>query len=204
MGMNTDPSKQTIPTAIPRTAPIREPGRFTAVPLTKNEISLGDWRPEVRTHKNGRQRRVDAFAQAQRAKLLELRSTLVDSMSEIARETRVEFCDSSVFATHNGDAGSDACDRDLALCLLSQETNALTEIDKALERIESGSYGICEMSGQPIPASRLKAIPFARFTVEWQAEIEKRRKAAQGQRSIAPAFSDDDEEEIEEPDKLPR
>jgi DnaK suppressor protein len=204
VGMNIDASKQTTSTAMTPTSPAREPRRFTAPPLARNEISLGDWRPGVQTQKNGRQRRLDAFAQAQREKLLELRSRLSDSMSEIARETRVEFCDSSVFATHNGDAGSDACDRDLALCLLSQETNVLTEIDEALERIESGSYGICEMSGQPIPASRLKAIPFARFTVEWQAEIEKRRKVTPSQRCTSPAFSEDDEEEIEEPEKLPR
>jgi RNA polymerase-binding transcription factor DksA len=158
----------------------------------------------VRTHKNGRQRPLDAFARAQREKLLELRRRLSASMSEIARETRVEFCESSALATHNGDAGSDACDRDLALCLLSQETNTLTEIDEALERIELGSYGICEISGQPIPTSRLKAIPFARFTVECQAEIEKQRKAAPDQRSISLAFSDQDGQEIEELDKLPR
>jgi RNA polymerase-binding transcription factor DksA len=156
-----------------------------------------DWRPGVRTPKNERPCGTNAFAQAQKERLLELRSRLSESMSGIARETRVEFCDSSVFATHNGDAGSDACDRDLALSLLSQETNALLEIDEALERIESGSYGICEMSGQPIPASRLKAIPFARFTVEWQAEIEKRRKPAPGQRSVSLAAFDDEEQEPE-------
>lgn len=165
-------------------------------------MSLGDWRPGVRTPKSGQQRHLGAFAQAQREKLLELRGRLSDSMSGIARETRVEFCDSSVFATHNGDAGSDACDRDLALCLLSQETSALAEIDEALERIESGSYGICEISGQPIPASRLKAIPFARFTVECQAEIEKRRRAGPGQRSVSLALFDDDEKKLEEPDEL--
>jgi RNA polymerase-binding transcription factor DksA len=199
--MNTDASKCT--TVSTRTSPERELRRFTSAQATKAAISSGDWRPGIRTRKNGRPRRLDAFAQGQREKLLELRSRLSDSMNGIARETRVEFCDSSVFATHNGDAGSDACDRDLALCFLSQESDALTEIDEALERIESGSYGICEISGQPIPVSRLKAIPFARFTVECQAEIEKRRKATPGQRSNSLAFPDDDDEEVEESDKIP-
>ena len=170
--------------------------------MTRNEVSLDDWRPGLRTKEKGQERRLDVFTREQKEKLLELRSRLSDSRNGIARETRMEFCDSSVFATHNGDAGSDACDRDLALCLLSQETNALAEIDEALGRIESGRYGICEMSGQPIPASRLKAIPFARFTVEWQAEIEKRKKATLGQRSISFAFSDDDDGEIKDPDQL--
>ena len=51
---------------------------------------------------------------------------------------------------HQADAGSDAYDRDFALSLLSQEQDALYEIDEALKRIELGTYGICEMSGKPI------------------------------------------------------
>jgi DnaK suppressor protein len=67
---------------------------------------------------------------------------------------------------HQADAGSDAYDRDFALNLLTQEQDALYEIEEALKRVDSGTYGICEMSGKPIPQARLEAIPFARFTVE--------------------------------------
>lgn len=62
------------------------------------------------------------------------------------------------------------------LCLLSQETDALLEIDAALARIEGGNYGICEISGRAIPVARLRAIPFARYTIEFQEKIEKQRK----------------------------
>ena len=71
------------------------------------------------------------------------------------------------------DAGSDAYDRDFALNLLSKEQDALEEIEAALERIENGAYGICEMSGKKIPQTRLEAIPFARLTVECQTVWEK-------------------------------
>jgi RNA polymerase-binding transcription factor DksA len=77
---------------------------------------------------------------------------------------------------HQADAGSDAYDRDCALSLLSQEQDALYEIEEALKRVDAGTYGICEMSGKPIPHARLEAIPFARFTVECQTQIEKRKK----------------------------
>ncbi|MBA3961004.1 MAG: TraR/DksA C4-type zinc finger protein [Chthoniobacterales bacterium] len=97
-------------------------------------------------------------------------------MSWTARDTQVQAGDAPAYATHNGDAGSDACDRDLAFCLLSQEVDSLFEIDHALQRIEEGRYGICEMSGEPIPVIRLNAIPFARFTVECQSEMERRSK----------------------------
>ncbi len=199
--MSIDVSNQTIGST--QISTVEKARRFTTATMTRTEISSDDWRPGDGRAKVGSSRRLDAFAQEQREKLLELRSRLADSMSGIARETRVDFCDSSVFASHNVDAGSDACDRDLALCLLSQETNALTEINEALERIESGSYGICEISGQPIPTSRLKAIPFARFTVEWQAEIEKRRKPARDRRSVSVAFFDDNEEGVEQSDTVP-
>jgi RNA polymerase-binding transcription factor DksA len=78
--------------------------------------------------------------------------------------------------THIGDAGADAYDRDFALTLLSEGTNALVEIDHALARIDAGTYGFCEMSGRPIPERRLKAIPFARYSVECQSQVEKDRK----------------------------
>ena len=52
---------------------------------------------------------------------------------------------------HQADAGSDAYDRDFALSLLSQEQDALYEIDQALKRIELGTYGVCEMSGKQFP-----------------------------------------------------
>jgi RNA polymerase-binding transcription factor DksA len=49
---------------------------------------------------------------------------------------------------------------------LSKDQDALYEVEEALKRIENGSYGVCEMSNEPIPPSRLEAIPFARFTLE--------------------------------------
>ena len=74
---------------------------------------------------------------------------------------------------HLGDAGSDAYDRDFALNLLSQEQDALQEIQAALERITEGIYGICGISGKKIPQARLEAMPIARLTVECQSQWER-------------------------------
>ena len=60
--------------------------------------------------------------------------------------------------------------------LLSQEQDALYEIEEALKRIEVGTYGVCEMSNKFIPHTRLEAIPFARFTVECQQQLEKENR----------------------------
>ena len=125
-----------------------------------------------------------------------VRAALVSSMNGIARETRLEKADSSALSTHDGDAGSDACDRDFVLSLLSQDTDALFEIDAALQRIEAGSYGICEMSGRPIPVARLRALPFARFTVECQTRIEAQRKLFRKPRLFVSPFAVPHEERI--------
>ncbi len=107
---------------------------------------------------------------------------------------------------HQADAGSDAYDRDFALNLLSQEQDALYEIDEALKRIELGTYGVCEMSGKPINHERLEAIPFTRFTVECQSQIERQNKAQRVRQSVTSLFGlteeekDDAEEEEFTPD----
>jgi len=129
------------------------------------------------------------FLGKQRDRLLQLRDNILDSMNGVAKDTlrsRAEGSEASAFGMHQADAGSDAYDRDFALSLLSQEQDALYEIEEALKRIEQGTYGTCEMSGKAIAHARLEAIPFARYTVECQAQIEKVNKM---QRSRAPVTS---------------
>jgi RNA polymerase-binding transcription factor DksA len=71
------------------------------------------------------------------------------------------------------DSGTDNFDRDFALSLLSSDQDAVYEIEEALKRIEKKTYGVCELTGKPIPRARLEAIPWTRFTVDAQAQLEK-------------------------------
>src|SRR5213082_1568812 len=122
---------------------------------------------------------------------------MLDSMSGVARDTlrsHAEGSEASAFGMHQADAGSDAYDRDFALSLLSQEQDALYEIDEALKRIDLGTYGVCEMSGKPISRARLEAIPFARFTVECQSQLEKQNKASRVRQSVTSLFGLTEEE----------
>ncbi len=77
------------------------------------------------------------------------------------------------FSTHQADAATDAFDRDLALGMLSSEQDALNEIDQALHRIRTGAYGRCELTGKPIEAARLKAIPWTRFSAAAEKQLER-------------------------------
>ena len=153
--------------------------------------------PAILLGLNHREKKLDPFIRKQKQNLLQLRDAMVDSMAGVAQGTlrsRAEGSEASAFGMHQADAGSDAYDRDFALSLLSQEQDALYEIDEALKRIELGTYGKCEMSGKPIPRARLEAIPFARFTVECQSQLEKQNKASRVRQSVTSLFGLTDEE----------
>ncbi len=157
---------------------------------------------------NHREKKLDPFIRKQKQKLLQLRDAVVDSMAGVAQGTlrsRAEGSEASAFGMHQADAGSDAYDRDFALSLLSQEQDALYEIDEALKRVEIGTYGRCEMSGKSIPRARLEAIPFARFTVECQSQLEKQSKATRVRASVTSLFGLTEEEgaESEEEEAAP-
>ena len=100
--------------------------------------------------------------------------------------------DLSGYSQHMADAGTDTADRDFALSLISNEQQTIKEIDDAIERIKQGTYGICEVTGRPIPAARLAAVPFTRYTVEGQRELERQRRA-QRRRGANPLGADGDE-----------
>jgi DnaK suppressor protein len=142
------------------------------------------------------------FLEKQRERLLILKDTLLDNMNGVARDSLRSQSggDASAFGMHQADAGSDAYDRDFALSLLSMEQDSLYEIDQALKRIEMGQYGNCEMSGKQIPKPRLEALPFTRYTVECQAEIEKRNRYTRHRQPVTSLFglSDEDSEGEEE------
>jgi RNA polymerase-binding transcription factor DksA len=166
----------------------------------RKEFGSNNAKQEILATKNHKQRKLDPFVRGQKDKLLQLRDAMVDSMAGVAKDnlrSRAEGSEASAFGMHQADAGSDAYDRDFALSLLSQEQDALYEIDQALKRIELGTYGICEMSGKPISHARLEAIPFARFTVECQSQLEKQNKASRVRQSVTSLFGLTEEEGAE-------
>jgi RNA polymerase-binding transcription factor DksA len=90
-----------------------------------------------------------------------------------AREASGEL---SGYSLHMADAGTDNWDREFALSMLSCDQDLLKEVDDAIDRIREGTYGVCEVSGEKIAESRLRAIPWTRYTVEAQKEMEKYKK----------------------------
>jgi DnaK suppressor protein len=138
-------------------------------------------------------------------RLLELREQLLRQMNGLAKESAQEMAG---YSLHMADSGTDNFDRDFALSLLSSDQDAIYEIEEALKRIEKNTYGICELTGKTIPKSRLEAIPWTRFTVTAQAQLE--REGALRQRRLGVLGTVDAvgvaevESEEEEPEEKPK
>ena len=161
-------------------------------------------RPVVKVKKNGH---VAIKAQWLKyyTRLMELRDQLTRQMDGLAMESAQEMAG---YSLHMADSGTDNFDRDFALSLLSADQDAVYEIEEALKRIEKNTYGICELTGKPIPRKRLEAIPWTRFTVEAQAQLERdgalrqRRLGALGTiDAVGIAEGEAEEEEAEEKPK---
>ena len=105
----------------------------------------------------------------QRVRLLKLREDLSKEIQQLTTQACEETPN---YSMHMADAATDSFDRDLVLGLASFEQEGLYEIDAALKRIEDGTYGICELTGRPIPWERLEAIPWTRFSLEAENQLE--------------------------------
>ncbi len=109
-----------------------------------------------------------------RAMLIEKRNEILGSVTSMEAETlRRERSDLSNLPIHMADMGSDSYEIENTIGLLSSERKILAEINEALDRIENGTYGICEGKGESIPKARIEAIPWARYCVTCATLVEK-------------------------------
>lgn len=175
--------------------PARKPVLATAAAI------LGHAPVQTRSSKRNGDVKIKAEWQVFYDRLLELRDQLLRQMNGLAKESAQEMAG---YSLHMADSGTDNFDRDFALSLLSSDQDAIYEIEEALKRIEKGTYGVCELTNKPIPRARLEAIPWTRFTVQAQAQLERegalrqRRLGALGSVDsvgVAEVEADDDEPE---------
>jgi DnaK suppressor protein len=127
-------------------------------------------RPVLKANNTSSPKKVKAEWQKYCQRLLDLREQLLGQMNGLAKESAQEL---PGYSLHMADSGTDNFDRDFALSLLSSDQDAVYEIEEALKRIEKKTYGVCELTGKTIPKARLEAIPWTRFTVEAQAQLER-------------------------------
>ena len=138
------------------TTPSDKPAHDTAIPTTDSEPGrspLGD------------------------ATLEQVRETLLAKRAELTRRQQTQLDTLLAPDKHHladlEEMSSDTVDTDSACAIVDLETDTLERIDTALEKIEAGSYGLCETCKKSIAPTRLEALPFAALCIDCQREAEK-------------------------------
>jgi RNA polymerase-binding protein DksA len=149
---------------------LRAKGRQVVKHSTQNGAEQGMAGLNGKSHRELSEKSIDDRLTKQRKRLLRLRETLLKEIHQLTAEACEETPN---YSMHPADAATDSFDRDLVLGLASFEQEGLYEVDAALSRIENGTYGVCELTGRPIPWRRLKAIPWTRFSVEGERRVER-------------------------------
>ena len=122
----------------------------------------------------------DAHLNNFRQMLLAKRAELLGDVQNLAadalrRNRRDASGDLSSMPIHMADIGSDNWEQEFTLGLIANERELVREIDEALARIESRTYGVCQATHKPITLARLRAKPWARYTIEHARQREAGR-----------------------------
>jgi len=105
-------------------------------------------------------------------RLEEMRTQMNQLAKHVSDEVKTPE-ESKGYSQHQADEGTDDFNRSISLQVSDEEFKILRQIDRALEKIEENTYGICDISGDEIPLPRLEAIPYATMTVKAQEMMEK-------------------------------
>lgn len=105
-------------------------------------------------------------------RLEDMRSQLTHSLRGSTAEVKTPD-EATGYSQHQADQGTDDFDRTISLELTHKEYNILRQIERALEKIDENTYGVCDVTGEEIPVARLDAVPYATMTVKAQEKFEK-------------------------------
>ncbi len=117
------------------------------------------------------------FVDKQRERLEELRTELVGVVRGLEEDQRSQTEDEGDFTEHDsGDMSQSLYDREVDATLEQTIENRLQYVERALQKVEEGTYGLCDDTGEPIPRGRLEAMPEAIYTIEAQQRRERERR----------------------------
>jgi RNA polymerase-binding transcription factor DksA len=122
-----------------------------------------------------------------RQRLLDLRAQLRGDVQHLMQGALGgSGSDGNRMPIHMAELGTAAstCESNLMLSQFDQRT--LSQVDAALARIASGTYGICTATGRRIPKSRLNAVPYAEHCIEYARQLERRMPKVLSRRSATP------------------
>jgi len=105
-------------------------------------------------------------------RLLDLQKEISDVFQDTVKSV-IEPDESKGYSQHQADEGTDDFVKNINLEVNSKERDILRQIDRALEKVDEGTYGVCDLTQEEIPLKRLEAIPYATMTVKAQEQFEK-------------------------------
>jgi len=116
------------------------------------------------------------FLEAQKRELVEERDRLQSELraidQELIRLGQSQSDEGAGVGNHMADEGSDTQEQETDMTVRVSIEEMLGEVQHALTKFESGDYGICEDTNEPIAVARLEALPYARYTVQAQEKRE--------------------------------
>jgi DnaK suppressor protein len=117
------------------------------------------------------------FIEKQKGRLLDLKEELLRVRRGMGEDERSRAEQEGDFSEHDsGDMSREIFNREMDATIGEQVERRLEDIDRALQKIEEGTYGLSDVSGDPIPQGRLEAMPEAVRTVEEQQSFERERR----------------------------
>jgi RNA polymerase-binding protein DksA len=98
----------------------------------------------------------------------------IDAMRAQIDDARENEGDSA-YSFHMADAGTDAQELEKLYLMIARQQKYVGYLERALERIQNGTYGICKVTGKPIPKERLLAVPHTEISIEAKKQQQKAR-----------------------------
>ncbi len=113
------------------------------------------------------------------AKIRSIRADLVGMRDDILKTVRKQQVEEGVDNGDSVDQASQSIEKELLFELSDNERNTLDMIEAAIRKVDNGTYGLCEATQRPIRRQRLEAIPYCRYSIEYQNQLENKETEAE-------------------------
>ena len=97
----------------------------------------------------------------------------IEQMREQVKEAKEQSGDNTAYGVHMADAGTDAMEREKLHLMIARQQKYIGYLERALERIENKTYGVCRVTGEPISKERLEAVPHTEISIEAKRQEKK-------------------------------
>ncbi len=144
-------------------------GDTTAVPLHSTSTAEGaeGVSPQDRTDRRTpfSEEELEHFRQLL-VKKREAATDDIERMKGQIEDSREQAENDTAYSFHMADAGTDAMEREKLYLMIARQQKYIGYLDRALQRIEHETYGICKVTGKPISKERLEAVPHTEISIE--------------------------------------